>query len=204
MINRPASGGAAGWRAPARRSDDGPVPGSAVPPRVRWAVDVLDPQPGDRVLEVGGGPGVAAELICARLTTGRLLEVDRSALAVQRTLRRNAAAVAAGRLVVEQAELAGLAVAPGSVDRVLTVDVNLFWVGDPAPELAVLHRALRPGGVLLVAYGTGGPTAADRVAPRVAAALGAAGFEGVELLTGDAGFAIRATVPRRIGETAVG
>jgi protein-L-isoaspartate O-methyltransferase len=37
-------------------------PGSP-PARLVWAVDVLDPQPGDRVLEIGGGRGVGEELL---------------------------------------------------------------------------------------------------------------------------------------------
>ena len=28
-----------------------------IPARIRWAVDILDPQPADQVLEIGCGPG---------------------------------------------------------------------------------------------------------------------------------------------------
>src|SRR3979490_3360537 len=62
----------------------------AVPDRVRWAVDRIDPMPDSPLLEVGCGPGGAAELICPRLTTGRLTAIDRSATATARTSARNA------------------------------------------------------------------------------------------------------------------
>ena len=50
--------------------------GPAVPGRVRWAVDLLDPRRRAH-LEIRGGPGAAAVLICERLTPGWLLMIDR-------------------------------------------------------------------------------------------------------------------------------
>lgn len=150
-----------------------------VPGRVRWAVEVVDPGPADRVLEIGCGPGVAAALVCARLDTGRLLAVDRSPVAVARTAERNASHVDAGRLEVRQSALDGLDVPDGSFDKAFCVNVNVFWVAaDPAKELTVLRNALRPGGTLYVLYGDG-PTEFGRVTPVIAQALRANGFTGV-------------------------
>ena len=36
------------------------------PERIRWAVKTLDIKSSDRLLEIGGGPGVAASIICER------------------------------------------------------------------------------------------------------------------------------------------
>ncbi|TCM44279.1 class I SAM-dependent methyltransferase [Kribbella sp. VKM Ac-2568] len=63
---------------------------ATVPDRIRWAVEEVDPQPGEQILEIGCGPGAAAQLVCERLTTGHLLATDRSAVAVNRTAGRSA------------------------------------------------------------------------------------------------------------------
>jgi SAM-dependent methyltransferase len=168
---------------------------TAVPHRIRWAVDVLDPGPDDRLLEIGCGPGVAAALVCERLRGGRLLAVDRSAVAVRRTAERNAAHVAAGRLEVRESSLSGLEVPPRSLDAALAVNVNVFWTTGAAAELAVLLAALRPGGAVHLLWGGGGPTSGDRITRPVAAALAAAGFAGVRPVTGDAGLGVSAVRP---------
>jgi len=46
--------------------------------RLAWVVDTLAPGPEDRVLEVGCGHGVAVSLVCRRLTSGRVVAIDRS------------------------------------------------------------------------------------------------------------------------------
>lgn len=160
-----------------------------VPDRVRWALSVVDPGPADRVLEIGCGPGVAAALICDRLETGHLLAIDRSPVAVQRTADRNASHVDAGRLEVRQSALDDLEVPAASLDKAFCVNVNLFWVRDPAAELTVLRRALRPGGILYILYGDG-PTGEDRVTPVIVEAMERNGFTGVEVVEG-AGFGVR-------------
>ncbi len=165
---------------------------TAVPDRVRWALEVITPGPADDLLEIGCGAGVAASLVCARLRTGRLLAVDRSPVAVERTARRNAEHVAAGRLTVRQSELHALDVTAAGFDAAYAIDVNVFWARRPAPELTVLARALRPGGRLFVLYGAGGPTPAARVTAAVVTALRQAGFADVTVLAGDGGFGVSA------------
>jgi cyclopropane fatty-acyl-phospholipid synthase-like methyltransferase len=51
-------------------------------PRLAAIVDALPVRPDSRVLEIGCGPGAAARAVAARLTTGHILAVDRSATAV--------------------------------------------------------------------------------------------------------------------------
>lgn len=147
-----------------------------VPPRIAWAVELLDVGPDDRVLEVGCGPGVAVSLVADRLGGGRVTAVDRSAVAVERTLVRNAHHVAAGRVEVHRCELAALGGEPSSFDKALSVDVNVFWTQPADAECAVLARVLRPGGTLWLVFGGPGDGTVRDVGPSVSAALGRHGF----------------------------
>ncbi|MCA2211944.1 class I SAM-dependent methyltransferase [Jidongwangia harbinensis] len=158
-----------------------------MPERIRWGVDLLDPGPAETLLEVGCGPGVAAELVCARLTTGRLLAVDRSPAAVARTSRRNAGHITAGRLTVRQASLPDLEVPDETIDAAYSINVNIFWTDPDGPAVAGLFRALRPGGRLLVLYGADAPTTGSRVTGPIAAAMSAAGLVDVAVTEGAGG-----------------
>jgi SAM-dependent methyltransferase len=154
----------------------------AVPERVRWAVETLDPGPEERLLEIGCGPGVAVAAVCERLAGGRLVAVDRSATAIARATRRNQAHVAAGRAVLRTVALEDLR--PADVladgrrfDKVFAMNVNLFWVRSPARELALIRELLDPAGALYLFYGYGGGGPAARVPGDLDDHLAAAGFE---------------------------
>ena len=147
-----------------------------IPPRIRWAVDVLDPQPGDQILEIGCGPGYAAELVCERLGKGRLLAIDRSESGVDRTKRRCAEAIAAGKLTVRHIDLATLRVPIKRLDRAFAFNVNLFWVRDCEAEVALLHERISPGGALFLFYEVTPVTDVPRIVERASAALVEAGF----------------------------
>ncbi|MEZ5097538.1 MAG: methyltransferase domain-containing protein [Nocardioides sp.] len=100
-----------------------------VPPRIVWAVEVMDVRPDDHIMEIGCGPGAGAELICERLTgKGKLFAIDRSESGVDRTRRRNASHVESGRLTVRQIDLATLRVPVKRLTKVFAFNVNLFWV----------------------------------------------------------------------------
>jgi len=147
-----------------------------IPARIRWAVDFMDVQPADHVLEIGCGPGAGAELICSRLETGKLFAIDRSESGVDRTKRRNDAALQAGRLTVRQIDLATLRVPVKRLTKVFAFNVNLFWNRACADEVALLHERLQPGGAVFLFYETGRPDQVPTIVKNASAALSTQGF----------------------------
>jgi trans-aconitate methyltransferase len=147
-----------------------------IPPRIRWAVDVMDVQPNDHVLEIGCGPGAAAELICQQLETGKLFAIDRSESGVDRTKRRCAQYVEAGRLTVRQIDLATLRVPVKRLNKVFAFNVNLFWVRDCTEEVALLHERVVPGGAVYLFYEANQRELVPNMVKKGSAALQAGGF----------------------------
>lgn len=140
-----------------------------LPARIRWAVELLDIRPDDRILDLGFGPGVSLELIAERLgDKGQVVGIDRSATAVVRAEQRLAAQIATNRLVVEQVDLAGYDRADDRFDKALGVNVNVFWTGTADAELATLTRVLRPDGVLHLVYESPGGRPTKVVGPATA------------------------------------
>jgi SAM-dependent methyltransferase len=160
-----------------------------IPDRIRWAVRVMAPDPGDRLLEIGCGPGVAVSLVCEQLAGGRITAIDRSPTAIRRAAARNAGHVAAGRAVLRTADLESLRAddlpdGPGGYDKVFAMNVNLFWVRTPARELELIQTLLKPGGALFLFYGYGTPGRGPATVPgALAGHLTDGGFT-VEALAG--------------------
>jgi SAM-dependent methyltransferase len=151
-----------------------------IPDRLIWAVQQLAPRPGDHVLEIGCGTGVAASLLCEHLVEGRLVAIDRSAAMVAAARRRNRGCIKSGRAVIRRVALARAPFAPATFDRALAVHVNVFWLG-PAAELEVLRRVLRPGGMLCLVYQPPAVTQIANVAETCSGFLRAYGFVRVQV-----------------------
>ena len=148
--------------------------------RLAWAADVVAPAPADRVLEVGCGHGVLLSLLAARVTTGSVVGVDRSATMTATAARRNHAAIEAGTVRLTTARLTDADLQGQAFDVVVAVDVRAFWT-PPAPEWDVVDRVLAPGGRVVVAFSLMQGDVPAGVA------------EGVRRLAGERGLAVVAT-----------
>jgi ubiquinone/menaquinone biosynthesis C-methylase UbiE len=123
--------------------------------RLRAVVDRLGVEPGDRVLEIGCGHGVAATMVCELLDGGRLTAVDRSPKMIEAAARRNAAFVEDGRAEFLVRELEDLDLRDRRFDKVFAVRVRLFHV-EPDLARALVEPWLAPGGQVRAFYDTPG------------------------------------------------
>lgn len=78
---------------------------SSLSPRLAAIVEALPIEPRSRVLEVGCGPGGATRAVAARLTTGQILGIDRSAAAIAQATAAAGNELARGRLSFRQAAI---------------------------------------------------------------------------------------------------
>ena len=117
--------------------------------RLARIVGELGVRPGERVLEIGCGHGVAATLLCER--GARLVAIDRSPKMIAAAARRNAAYVESGAAEFLVASLEDADLGGRRFDAILAVRVGLF---DREPERAraLAVRWLAPGGRIVAAF----------------------------------------------------
>ena len=115
--------------------------------RRRKVLEVLQPQPSERVVDIGSGPGVlAAEIASVVGASGQVCGID-----VSESMLARARIRCAGQPWVEfrHGDATKLPYGEGVFDAAVTTQV-LEYVHDMAAALAELHRILRPGGRVLI------------------------------------------------------
>ena len=119
--------------------------------RNRWTVDLLAPDEDANVLEIGCGPGLALSSMAERVLRGRIVGLDHSPLMLAQAARRNASAIAAGRMQLHLGGLETLASYRSDIDAVYSINVAMFWK-DQSAALARIRSVMRPGGLLATTY----------------------------------------------------
>lgn len=122
-------------------------------------VDLLDPRPGERILDVGAGTGELTHAIAAR--GADVLGIDASEAMV------NAARAAYPALTFEVTDAQALAY-DAQFDAVFS-NAALHWMPRAEAVARGIHRALRPGGRLALEMGGHGNTKAVLAAVDLAA-----------------------------------
>ncbi len=118
--------------------------------------EALDPQPGERILEVGPGTGYYALPVARWLAPGGTLELlDLQREMLDHTLQRAAEQDVAG-IVATQADATRMPYEDASMDAAYLVLV-LGEIPDQDAALRELHRVVRPGGRVVVGELLGDP-----------------------------------------------
>jgi len=111
--------------------------------RRRRVLAALDPRPGEKVLDVGTGPGFTASDLAARVALGgSVTAIDRSREMLTLARRRCAEFP---QVSFDEADATSIPANPAVFDAALAVQVYEFVTGVEA-ALRELRRVLRPGG----------------------------------------------------------
>lgn len=148
-----------------------------------FALDELDLQPSDKVLEVGFGGSLNLQRLLDQ--TASVTGVDRSRDAVAAAGRRFAAARSAGRATFILGDVEALPFPDRSFTKAVTVHTVYFW-NSLDQGFREFYRSLQPGGVLAVGFlpktemdrmGMPGDLFTSRDPTSVGSAAAAAGFK---------------------------
>jgi ubiquinone/menaquinone biosynthesis C-methylase UbiE len=124
-------------------------------------VGLLGVQPGDHVLEVGHGPGGLIRLLAERTDAASIRGVDPSPEMRDQASRHNRKAVRDGRVRLDLGTADRTDLPDASVDRVVSVNNVAIWP-DLAAGVDEMHRVVRPGGTVVIAWHGG--TTPSRIA----------------------------------------
>ena len=129
--------------------------------RFIWAIETLELDPGDSVLEVGCGHGVAVSLVCERLGPGgRITAIDRSQKMIAAAKRRNRSHVESGRAVLKAVALEEADLGNQRFDKIFAFNVAPFWL-IPKEALKIVRKHLAPRGAVYVFWDARRQTGSD-------------------------------------------
>lgn len=124
------------------------------------ALELLDLQPADRLLEIGFGHGKTIHRAAARLSEGAVTGIDVSETMLRVASRANRDAIREGRVELKLGDSARIDAPDHQFDKVLSVHTVYFWA-DPTAHLAEIARVLEPGGRFVLGFRPKGSTGTE-------------------------------------------
>lgn len=128
--------------------------------RNEWTLAHLDIQPGDRVLEIGYGPGVGIEQAALLVPEGKVVGIDPSETMLRQAEKRNRQAIFEGKVRLLSGKIEEWPGFETPFDKIFSVNSAPFWSDRPL-VLKKLIQWLRPGGRIAITYQQIGKNAED-------------------------------------------
>lgn len=117
-----------------------------------WTLDLLNIGEGDRLLEIGFGPGFAIAQALTKAARLRIVGIDRSAVMLRMAAKRNEAAIHQGRVELRLGSVEDPPLKSGETfNKIYAVNTYPFWI-DPKRCLARLYGLLTDGGKIAITF----------------------------------------------------
>lgn len=113
--------------------------------------ETLTIQNGDRILELGFGPGKLIHAIAKESMAAHVEGVDFSEIMFKEAEKLNAPFIREGRVKLHCADFNTLPFEEDTFDKICTVNTLYFWE-EPEKILLEIKRVLKPGGKLVIGF----------------------------------------------------
>ncbi|WP_169306524.1 class I SAM-dependent methyltransferase [Cohnella pontilimi] len=117
----------------------------------RFTIGIVDPRPGESILEIGFGNGKYIHEIASKMKTGFVAGVDFSSTMVEQARKRNKAYILQGLVDINLGEVNHIPFESETFNKVFTVNTIYFWP-NPANDIREIHRVLKTDGQLVVSF----------------------------------------------------
>ena len=114
-----------------------------------FAVEQLDIQATDKVLDIGFGGGVTIEQMLKIVDTGKIYGVDFSDVMVAQAKKKFKGSIESNQVSIEFADVKQLPFDHNTFDKICTVNTIYFWE-DPLVGLREIRRVLKSNGKLVL------------------------------------------------------
>lgn len=114
-----------------------------------WTLQRLSVRPGERVLEIGYGPGHGIKMLTRGDEAVDVTGIDHSQEMLQMATKRNRKAIVNGRVHLGVGSVMQLPFADNTFDKAMSINCIYFW-DDTVHGLRELYHVLRHGGCLAI------------------------------------------------------
>lgn len=122
-----------------------------VPERFLWAVDMMNINQKENILEIGCGAGLLAEQIAEHLNGGCLTAIDKSAPMIEKAIKRNSRILESKKISFENCRLTDFSNKDVFYDKVVAFNVNIFFKIS-IKDVDVLKKVMKPESEVFVFY----------------------------------------------------
>lgn len=112
-----------------------------------WAVHTLQVQEGEKLLEIGFGPGVSIEEMVKTTPASFIAGIDYSELMVSKAKKRNAKAVQSGKVDLRHANVTDLPDFGTIFDKVIVINNIMYWP-ETIESLRKVRNVMNPNGLI--------------------------------------------------------